>query len=61
MNWKENPDLKHFSRIDCTSQECTCESPSPIELENHDSCVRGRIDTTFCLTCNNVITFKIIR
>jgi len=50
--WINHRDLKHFSRKECTDKKCTCETPFLVELWEHDSCVRGRIDTKVCVKCN---------
>jgi len=60
-DWIKNRDLKHFSNKECTDRKCTCENPKLVNLWEHDSCVRGRIDTDVCLQCDEVNSFSIIR
>lgn len=60
-DWIKDPQLKHFNSKSCTSTKCNCSEPKLVELWEHDSCVRGRIDTIVCTNCNNVESFKIIR
>ena len=62
--WIEDPLLKKWSRVDCTEKEtiCRCEDGNHlVELWEHDSCIRGRIDTVVCTTCDSIKTFKIVR
>lgn len=59
--WINHPKLKHFSRIRSTGPKCECGSKNTVYLWEHDSCVRGRIDTEFCLDCNGIKTFDIVR
>lgn len=59
--WINHPDLKHFSNKKCTDNKCTCEYPKLVELWEHDSCVRGRIDTKVCVSCNEINSFSIVR
>ena len=60
-DWINHRDLKHFSNKKCTDTKCTCEYPKLVNLWEHDSCVRGRIDTDVCVKCNEVESFSIIR
>lgn len=60
-DWINHRDLKHFSSKKCTDTKCTCEYPKLVNLWEHDSCVRGRIDTDVCVKCNEVNSFSIIR
>ena len=60
-DWINHRDLKHFSNKKCTDTKCTCENPKLVNLWEHDSCVRGRIDTDVCVSCNEVNSFSIIR
>lgn len=59
--WTQDPKLKHWSNRRCTHLKCECVEPKLVELWEQDSCVRGRIDTTICVKCDRVKTFKIIR
>ena len=60
-DWINHRDLKHFSNKKCTDTKCTCENPKLVNLWEHDSCVRVRIDTDVCVSCNEVNSFSIIR
>ena len=61
-DWIKNPQLKHWNSRDVVrTHKCNCEEPELVELWDQDSCVRGRIDTVVCTTCDSVRTFKIIR
>ena len=60
-DWINHRDLKHFSNKKCTDTKCTCENPKLVNLWEHDSCVRGRIDTDVCVQCDEVNSFSIIR
>ena len=59
--WMQNPDLKKFINKKCTDSACKCEHPYLVELWEHDSCVRGRIDSKVCVKCDEVYSFSIIR
>ena len=59
--WINHSDLKHFSNKKCTDTKCTCDNPKLVNLWEHDSCVRGRIDTDVCVQCDEVNSFSIIR
>jgi len=60
-DWINHRDLKHFSSKKCTDTKCTCDNPKLVNLWEHDSCVRGRIDTDICVQCDEVNSFSIIR
>ena len=60
-DWVNHKDLKQFYYKKSTERNCSCESPKLVELWEHDSCIRGRIDTTVCIKCNEVKSFSIIR
>jgi hypothetical protein len=62
-DWIHDPNLKHWASIDCIQDsKCGCSDSSYlVELRDHDSCVRGRIDTTICTKCNRIKSFQIIR
>ena len=60
-DWINHRDLKHFSNKKCTDTKCTCDNPRLVNLWEHDSCVRGRIDTDVCVLCDEVNSFSIIR
>lgn len=61
--WINDPQLKHWALISCVQDDkCGCSDDSHlVELWEHDSCVRGRIDTIICTECNKIKSFKIIR
>jgi|TARA_A200000159_G_scaffold164614_1_gene195085 hypothetical protein len=59
--WVQHPKLKKYQNKSCTGDKCECGSTNSVELWEHDSCIRGRIDTEFCLDCDGVKTFSIIR
>ena len=60
-DWINHRDLKHFSNKECTDTKCTCENPKLVNLWEHDSCVRGRIDTIICTLCDTIKSFRIVR
>lgn len=60
-DWINHPDLSEFRFKESTERNCSCESPKLVELWEHDSCIRGRIDTTVCIKCNEVKSFSIVR
>ena len=61
-DWVNHKDLKHFYNKECTDTgNCNCINPKLVELWEHDSCVRGRIDTTVCIKCDEVKSFSIVR
>lgn len=61
--WMEDPQLKKWSSKSCVDKTlCSCKTDkNHVELWEHDSCVRGRIDTTICTRCESVVKFSIIR
>ena len=59
--WKSMKELKDFSYKNSTDRNCKCDVPYLVELWEHDSCVRGRIDTKVCVKCNEVNSFSIVR
>ena len=60
--WIKDPQLKHLnSRGAVQDDKCGCSQPTLVELWEHDSCVRGRIDTIVCTNCNKVKSFNIVR
>ena len=61
--WSTDPKVKHWVGVSCVQDsKCGCgEDNYLIELWEHDSCTRGRIDTTVCVKCNRVKSFKVIR
>jgi len=61
--WTIHPQLKNWSSISCVDKNlCSCKSEkNHVELFEHDSCVRGRIDTTICTKCESIVKIKIIR
>tara|TARA_B100000401_G_C52621827_1_gene631771 strand:+ start:349 stop:609 length:261 start_codon:yes stop_codon:yes gene_type:complete len=59
--WLNNEFLSHFKNKKSTERNCSCDSPKLVELWEHDSCIRGRIDTTVCIKCNEVKSFSIVR
>jgi hypothetical protein len=61
--WMEDPQLRKWSSKSCVDKTlCSCNTDkNHIELWEHDSCVRGRIDTTICTKCESVVKFSIIR
>ena len=61
QDWINHPHLKHFRNKKSTDSKCDCSSPKLVELWEHDSCVRGRIDTTVCVKCNEVESLSIVR
>lgn len=60
-DWIKHPDLKQFRNKPSWASDCECNSPTLVELWEHDSCVRGRIDTTVCVKCNEVKSLSIVR
>jgi hypothetical protein len=61
--WIDDADLKKWRNRECTyNTKCQCNDESNlVELCEHDSCTRGRIDTVICTTCEGVHSIKIIR
>jgi hypothetical protein len=62
-DWINTPTLKHWAtKSSVQDNKCGCSDDSKlIELWEHDSCVRGRIDTIVCTECNKVKSFSIVR
>lgn len=63
-DWTQDPTLKHWNSKSCTEPQSACRcgnDKSHVELWEHDSCVRGRIDSIICSVCNVLVSFKIIR
>mgnify|MGYP006421053933 CR=1 FL=1 len=61
-DWIKDEELKHWNSKGCLDKtDCNCNNPNLIELQEQDSCIRGRIDTVICKDCNQVKSFKIIR
>jgi hypothetical protein len=60
-DWIKHPDLKQFRNKPSWASDCECSSPKLVELWEHDSCVRGRIDTTVCVKCSEVKSLSIVR
>ena len=60
--WSVDPQLKHWNgRSSIQDDKCGCSNPTLVELWEHDSCVRGRIDTIVCTSCNKINSFNIVR
>jgi hypothetical protein len=61
--WSSNPQLRDWSYKEAvTDRGCRCgDEKNQIELIDHSSCIIGRIDTTICTTCNEVVSFDIVR
>lgn len=61
--WMKDTQLRKWNLVSCTERTpCKCgNSDNHIELWEHDSCVRGRIDTVICTKCNVVVDFDIVR
>lgn len=61
--WIQDPQLRKWSSRSCVDKKlCSCNTDeNHVELWEHDSCVRGRIDTTICTECESVVKFSIIR
>ena len=62
-DWIAHPNLKKWRLRSCVETTlCSCKSEkNHVELFEHDSCVRGRIDTTVCTKCESIVKIKIIR
>jgi len=60
--WLQDPTLRKWRNSNCTeNSKCSCtDDKHHTELWEHDSCTRGRIDTTVCGKCDSIVTFKII-
>lgn len=61
--WINDSQLKKWRNISCLTHEtCNCQDDTnQVELQDHDSCIRGRIDTIICTNCNNIKSFDIVR
>jgi hypothetical protein len=61
--WINDADLKFFrTKAAIKEKECKCETDEYfVELEDHESCIIGRIDTVVCTKCKEVQSFTIIR
>ena len=63
--WFTLPSLKHWVGRDSTikpGRGCGCKGQGNyLVLEEHDSCIRGRIDTTICTICDVAVKSDIIR
>ena len=61
--WLQDPKLKKWDSVSCTERtRCRCgKEENHVELWEHDSCVRGRIDTVVCTECNVIVDFDIVR
>lgn len=62
--WIKDPKLKKWNRVGCTEKNtiCKCEDGNHlVELWEHDSCIRGRIDTIVCTICDSIKSFSIVR
>ena len=61
--WINDPQLKHWVSVSSVQDnKCGCSDDSDlVELWEHDSCVRGRIDTVVCTKCNRIKSLKIVR
>ena len=63
-DWIKDPKLKKWNSVDCTEKykNCNCGDDSNlVELWDHDSCYRGRIDTVVCTKCNTIKSYSIVR
>jgi hypothetical protein len=63
-DWIKDPRLKKWNSVDCTEtyKKCNCEDGDHlVELWDHDSCYRGRIDTIVCTKCNTIKSYTIVR
>jgi hypothetical protein len=63
-DWIKDPQLKKWNSVDCTERfkKCNCEDGDHlVELWDHDSCYRGRIDTVICTKCNTIKSYNIVR
>ena len=62
--WSHDLQLKKWNSVSCTENRgiCICSNDyNHVELWEHDSCIRGRIDTKICTKCDVIIGFNIIR
>jgi len=63
-DWIQDSKLKQWNSKSSVGNHgtCRCESEkNHVELWEQDSCIRGRIDSVICTSCNVVVSFKIIR
>lgn len=62
-DWIKTPELRKWSNVKSTTNSaCRCgDDKKHVELWEQDSCVRGRIDSVICTSCNVMVSFKIIR
>jgi len=61
--WLQDETLRKWRFVPAVTEgKCTCENDEHhIELEDHESCIIGRIDTIVCTKCDDVVSFRIIR
>lgn len=63
--WSTDEKLKHWlfkSPLSKSDRGCGCKGKGNyVTLIDHDSCIRGRIDTTICKVCDVVVNLDIIR
>jgi hypothetical protein len=61
--WIKTPELRKWSNVRNTNYSvCRCGNDKKhVELWEQDSCVRGRIDSVVCTSCNVLVSFKVIR
>ena len=62
--WSVDTEFKKWNGYSCVDVKtiCDCEDGDHlVELIEHDSCVRGRVDTVICSVCDTIKEFKIIR
>lgn len=61
--WIVDPELNRWRFKDpLPDRGCRCGNKDKhIELIDHSSCIRGRIDTTICTACNEIVSFDIVR
>lgn len=61
--WMKDTQLRKWNSRSCVDKTlCSCNTDeNHVELWDHDSCVRGRIDTTICTKCESVVKFTIVR
>ena len=62
-DWIKDPQLRKWNSVDCTERykKCNCDGDHLVELWDHDSCYRGRIDTIVCTKCNTIKSYTIVR
>jgi len=63
-DWIQDSKLKQWNSKSSVDHRGTCRCGSEenhVELWEQDSCIRGRIDSVICTSCNVVVSFKIIR